>query len=375
MRTEIITDTVGFVRLADAWRALETSEHLHGPFTGFSWQLEWWRALGGGRQLRIVVAREGDDVVGICPLFEEQTGGIRRLAFIGSAGGGGDYLDVLTADPRVRARLLHEAAELEADLLDLEDVESTSALISDALAQANDSDRHAVAASRFPCPFIPIRATYADYLTTVARRENLRRREKWFAAQPGFRIECETSPESVAPFLARFHRLHAARWSSDGGSQAFADARLSAFHRQIMARYADEGCLRLWTLWVAGEATAVAYTFDQGTRSMYYQSGFLPAWGAKSAGLVLFARYVEDAFTRGCSEVDLLRGSEPYKAEWTREARATINVRWALSARGRAWLAWRAARNSSRELVKRAIPEQARVHVARLVREARMTGT
>jgi CelD/BcsL family acetyltransferase involved in cellulose biosynthesis len=217
-----------------------------------------------------------------------------------------------------------------------------------------------------------VQGTFQEYQERVARQDTLKRRQKWFAAQPGFRIVCETEPEQVPPFLDRYLRLHAARWRIDGGSQAFADPRLVAFHRSVTARLAEERRVRMWTLWVAGEAVAVAYSFEEDGRSLYYQSGFVPAWGARSAGLVLFARYVEDAFERGCSEVDLLRGSEPYKAEWTQDARSTVSIRIALTNRGRAALRRRDLQQRARRLVGEALPAGVRHQLTQLVRERRM---
>ena len=356
MKIDLITDPSSFARLEPAWRALESSPGLLGLFNGYTWQFEWWRTLGGGRSLRIFVAREGDEVVGLLPLYEETRAGSRRLAFIGSPGGGSDYLDALCRDDTIRSELLGQAISFGADLLDLEDVHSASPLV----AMAIGPGRVAEVVPRYPCPFISIQGPFADFEATVPRRDTLKRRRKWFAGQPGFRIDCETTPESVAPFLDRFFRLHAARWRVDGGSQAFADPRLVALHRSVTTRLAEEGRARMWTLQVAGEAIAVAYSFEDRGRSLYYQSGYLPAWGSRSAGLVLFARYVEDAFERGCTEVDLLRGNEPYKSEWTKESRSTVAVRVALTERGRRTLRWNRVRARTRDSLKSILPESAR---------------
>lgn len=371
---DLVTGTGAFARLEPAWRALESSPGLLGPFHGYTWQREWWLALGGGRSLRILVAREGERVTGIFPLYEELRDGARCLSFIGSPGGGSDDLDILCADDATRAALVKAACELGVDLLELEDITSTSPLIAELQTQASQAGQRAKVEPRYPCPYIPIATSWADYQRTIARQDTLKRRQKWFVAQPGFRITCETSPDEVPAYLDRYFRLHEARWGLDGGTQAFQDARLAQFHRAVTLRLAQESRARLWTMWVAKEAVAVAYSFEDRGRSLYYQAGFLPAWGGKSAGLVLFAKYVEDAFERGQKEVDLLRGAEPYKLEWTKEARATVAVRWALTARGQAALKWRQARTAAREKLRDALPANARDMLSRFIRERRLRG-
>jgi CelD/BcsL family acetyltransferase involved in cellulose biosynthesis len=375
MPVEIVTDTAAFARLQPDIDALARRPGVLGPFNQFGWLYEWWRALGGGRALRIVVVRDGDRVEGVLPLIEEERLGARTLRLLGSAGGGSDYLDALAARPVAREALVDAALTLGPDRLELEDVPEASETIALVRARAARRGGRLEIERRYPCPYLGVAGKYPDFLANVGRRDNLRRREKWFAAQPGYRVRCETDPAAVAPFLARFFRLHALRWAGDGGSQALQDGRLAAFHERIAARYADEGRLRLWTMWVAGEAIAVAYAFDDRERSIYYQSGMLPAWGAKSAGLVLFARFVEDAFTRGLGEVDLLRGDEPYKAEWTKERRWTAAARWALTPRGQASAAAERALGRARRLVRSALPEPVRVQVAAGVRELRRRST
>lgn len=375
MPVEIVSDTAAFARLQPAIDALALRPEVLGPFNQFGWLYEWWRALGGGRALRLVVVRDGGTVEGVLPLFEEQRHGARILRLIGSAGGGSDYLDALAATPSARVALLDAALSLKPDRLELEDLPETSETFPLVRARAARRGGRLEIERRYPCPYLPVSGSFEAFLAGVGRRDNLRRREKWFAAQPGYRVTCETSPEAVAPFLARFFRLHAERWAAEGGTQALQDGRLVSFHERVAARYADEGRLRLWTLSVAREAVAVAYAFDDRDRSVYYQSGMSPAWGARSAGLVLFSKFVEDAFDRGLREIDLLRGDEPYKAEWTKERRWTAAARWALTPRGQASVAAEQAAAKARALVRRALPDELRVRVTAAVRELRRRRT
>lgn len=373
MRVDVIADDASFARLAEPWNALVSTGPL-GFFSGFTWQYEWWKALGGGRRLQLLVAREGSRVEGVMPLFEEERDGIRRLALIGSGAGGSDYLDAPCRNSETRTELLHAAVELGADVIEWEDLESTSPLLTEARDFARARGGAVRVEPRYPCRFIPVDRDWDAFLATVGRRENLQRRQKWFVRQPGFRIECRTEPEETPAFLARFLRLHSERWRDDGGSQAFADRRLASFHSRVLWRLAERGALRMWTLWVAGEAVAVAYGFEHRRRSLYYQSGFLPAWGARSAGLVLFAAFVKDAFDRGLVEVDLLRGDEPYKTEWAQRSRHTASLVWPLTRRGRAALAWRDARRRAVGMVRDGLPPPFRRGLSQVVREARLHG-
>jgi CelD/BcsL family acetyltransferase involved in cellulose biosynthesis len=362
---DVHDDARTFASLAEPWDALHRRAGLLGPFSRFGWQFDWWRSLGGGRALRLVVARRAGEVVGILPLFEEERP-VRTLAFVGSRGGGSDYLDVIAPEAEVRRALLeHALRALKPDAVELDDVLDGSPTVPlfHALARGR-----ATVTERHPCPYVDLRSAPARR----PRAETLGRRERWLGALPGHRVEVETSPSACTPFLLRFRRLHEARWRRDGGTQAFPDGRLWAFHARGLERLADAGRLRLWTMWAAGEAVAVAWTFDDEGRSLYYQGGFSPAWSGRSVGQVLLARYLEDARRRGLAEVDFLRGGEAYKWEWTRSARWTVRLSWALTRRAAVAAVGERAMASVRKAAHRLLPAALEGALTNAVRAARL---
>jgi len=364
MRLDLHDDALAFARLAPDWDRLARAPGRLGPFSGFGWQFDWWRTLGPGRALRLVVARRGGEVVGVLPLYEEAAGPLRNLALVGSAGGGGDYLDALSTGRDVTMAMLRHALESTgADALVLDDLLETSPTVPAVVAL---SEGRARVSPRHPCPFLPL-----DEGLETPRAQTLRRREKWLRALPGFSVQFETGPDTCAPFLARFWRLHAARWERDGGSQAFADGRLVRFHERVVQRYADEGRLRLWTLRAAGEPVAVAWTFDDENRALYYQCGYDPAWGSRSVGHVLLAHVVDDARRRGLSELDFLRGDEAYKREWTQQERRTVRVSWLRTPRATVAVEAERLARTARGLVRRALPDALAVPLTRALRQTR----
>lgn len=373
MYVDLISDDASFARLEPKWDELVLSDPL-GFFRRFAWQYSWWKNLGGGRRLRLLVAGGKENPRGFFPLFEEQRHGARRLALIGSGAGGSDYLDAPARDPLALDALIRGATRLGADLIELEDLDSESPLVSRIRSAAAAAGSSLTVVPRYPCHLIPIDRPWEEYLQEHKRRETLGRRQRWLAAQPGFRIEHRSDPEHVPDFFSRFLHLHAERWREAGGSEAFADRRLASFHAQVLENLASQGALRMWTLWVAGNAVAVAYGFEHQRRSLYYQSGFLPAWGARSVGLVLFAAFVKDAFDRQLEVVDLLRGDELYKSEWASRSRQTLSLVWPLTPRGRAALALRRFQNGARHKLRESLPAPMRLGLSRAIREARLKG-
>jgi CelD/BcsL family acetyltransferase involved in cellulose biosynthesis len=130
------------------------------------------------------------------------------------------------------------------------------------------------------------------------------------------------------------------------------------FHREVAPLLAARGWLRLYRLHVGGAAIAAIHGLEVKGRFLYYQSGYDPAWAARSPGLVLVGKTVQDAYARGLADYDFLRGTEPYKLEWSSDRRDTCTLRLrapTLRAGGDALAreAWRGARDVARSVAPR----------------------
>jgi len=381
MRTEVVRDAPGLLRLRSQWSALCREARAGCLFLSPEWLMPWWEHFGEGREPCCIALFEGERLVGLLPLFAERVrvAGMpaTRVAFMGDGATGCDYLDILAAPGReveVRAAALETMGELRWDLCDLDGLwrDSPTALH---LAQVFPNRRAVRSSSaglggpatevvrdarlRFVCPNIPLAGTYAEYLQGLGRRENLRRREKWLFRQPGVSIEVARTPQDSRVAVEHFLELHRARWSVEGGSDGLSDARHEEFHRAAVQKLAEAGWLRMYTLFAARRPVASVYGVVHGGKFLYYQSGYDPAWASKSVGLVLLARTVQDAYQEGLTEFDFLRGNESYKAQWARAERWTVQIRLFRGARGRAARAAAQAALFARESVKAALPRGA----------------
>jgi len=381
LRTEVVRDAAGLLRLRAEWSALCSEARSGCLFLSPEWLVPWWERFGQGREPCCIALFERERLVGFLPLFSEpvRLAGMpaRRVAFLGDGATGCDYLDVLAAPGReaeVRAAALEALGRLPWDVCDLDGLlrDSSTALHLAQLFPNGRAVRSPAAGLggapadvvrdarlRFVCPHIPLVGSYQEYLQGLGRRENLRRREKWLFRQPGVSIEVARSPEEARIAVERFLELHRARWAVEGGSDGLADTRHEAFHRAAVQELAERGWLRLYTLFAARRPVASVYGVAHRGKFLYYQSGYDPAWASKSVGLVLLARTVQDAYGEGLHEFDFLRGNEGYKAQWARGERWTIQMRLFRSARGKAARAAQQAALFARESVKAALPRGA----------------
>ncbi len=248
LRTEVVRDAAGLLRLRAEWSALCSEARSGSLFLSPEWLVPWWEHFGEGREPSCIALFERERLVGFLPLFTEpvRIAGMpaRRVAFLGDGATGCDYLDVLAAPGReaeVRAAALEALGRLPWDVCDLDGLlrDSSTALH---LAQLFPNGR-AVRSStaglggapadvvrdarlRFVCPHIPLVGSYQDYLQGLGRRENLRRREKWLLRQPGVSIEAAPRALGGRGWLGRA-RGRAARGVPSRGRAGARGARLA----------------------------------------------------------------------------------------------------------------------------------------------------
>jgi CelD/BcsL family acetyltransferase involved in cellulose biosynthesis len=335
---EQISDVAAFASLRREWSDL-LDRSSAGIFNSWEWLYPWYRRLGSDRQLYILTAREEDRrLVGLLPLCVESRMSLgrklRRLAFLGETHVCGDYMDVVALPERHEAVVEAFAVYLQQsqgtwDVLDLADIDSQSPTL--ALLQSSFAAPEYVSELRpgFVCPIMTFQPgeTFEDFLRGSSRRDNYRRRRKQLEKQPGFSVECIEDPVELAQPFSEFLRLHAMRWSGEGGSDGIVGDEVEAFHRDATALLAERGKLRLFVLRAGGKAVASLYALRHRDTLSYYQAGRDPEWQNMSVGLVMLVETFKRAIEEGATTYDFLRGEEPYKAEWKSGQREIVGLR------------------------------------------------
>ena len=364
----LVTDVLAFAALRREWGELLDRSRA-SIFNSWEWLYPWYRRLGADRQLYILTARdEAGSLVGLMPLCVESRRAmgrkLRRLTFLGETHVCGDYMDVVALPERHEAVVEAFAGHLRRsqgmwDVLDLADIDSQSPTIT--LLQKNFSAPEYAAELRpgFVCPIMTLRPgeTFEDFLRGSSRRENYRRRKKQLEKQPGFSVECIEDPAELARPFSEFLRLHAMRWSGEGGSDGITGHEVEAFHRDATTLLAERGKLRLFVMSVEGKAVASLYALRQGDTFSYYQAGRDPEWQNMSVGLVMLVETFKRAIEEGAATYDFLRGEEPYKADWNNGQRTIVCLRiYPRGGRGSNLGRQERLVASTRGLVKRMLP-------------------
>lgn len=369
LHVEVVADMLAFAALRHEWGEL-LDESQAGIFNSWEWLYPWYRWLGSERELYVLTARNQDGrLVGLMPLCLERRRAmgrsiVRRLTFLGETHVCGDYMDIIALPEQHSAVVEAFATHLQQsqdrwDVLDLGDIDSQSPTLV-ILQQRMAAPEYAIEL-RFGsvCPTMAFEPgeTFEGFLRGSSRRENYRRRKKQLEKQPGFSVECIEDPAQLAAPFSEFLRLHALRWSGEGGSDGISGTDVQAFHRDATALLAERGKLRLFVLRVEGKAVASLYALRHGDTFSYYQAGRDPEWQSMSVGLVMLVETFKRAIEEGATTYDFLRGEEPYKAEWNNGQRTTMGLRvYRAGSTGRKLGQQERLVASSRRLAKRMLP-------------------
>jgi CelD/BcsL family acetyltransferase involved in cellulose biosynthesis len=375
---ELVTSLEGLTgQVRDAWRGLAIGASL--PYSTPEWMLAFFAHHHVGAELRVVVVRDGPDIVGIGPFVCGRPG--RRPHALGLlASGIGQRTGPLAAPGReheVGAAIGRALAGDRVDVLALEGVDAT-ATVGAAIAAGWRSPLGAtrlVTDRTEPAPAVTIRAD-ADYDAWLAGqsknfREALRRYPKAVAKRGG---TIRRSDAAALPAdLDALFRLHHARFAVLGKQSALDDTRHRALATAVTAMAAED-LVRLWVVEAGGEVVGAQLFFVAGARMAGYNGGTSPGWERESLGLVLLGQAVRDAHGLGLAVLDLGAGDQGYKQRFAdhdepiawqvlvpRTARAALVHAQRAPGRGRAL---------AREGV-RALPEARQEQLAQLMRRAR----
>jgi CelD/BcsL family acetyltransferase involved in cellulose biosynthesis len=330
MRLEELTSTADLDSLLPDWWSLYERCPGATPFHSPDWLRSWWDDFGFG-DLWILALREGDRLVGIAPLFihpyrDGHQGLLRQVSPVGI--GITDYTDFLF-DPQYAASasemILQHLVERRTiwDACDLQGLREGSPL----LRAAAPPGLGLRLVMDQPCPLISLPKSPEEFVGSLSsnRRHSYQTARKKLQQLGPVSFEVAGSGSWIELLEALF-RLHQSCRLDRNRPAIFGSAKLRRFHRRVGQAFLCRGWLRMTAMRIGPQIASVLYGFACGRRAYYYQSGFDSNLQKLSPGTAIMGYAIEHAILEGLTEVDLLRGKEPYKYWWGARDRQTYRL-------------------------------------------------
>ena len=298
-----------FSAVSAQWQQMLQEGNPGSIFLTPQWQRAWWDEFGAqDSELCLLLLGPEERPHGLAPLMRHGD----TLSFLGDSDLF-DYHDFVVADSAPSdlyaglARCLLSERWRTLDLRSIPEGSSTLQHLPDLLERQGCEvtvDEEGVS------PGVPLPAAWDEYVAALGKkdRHELRRKLRRLEEGEPYRL-LQSGSASLEPDLTAF--LGLMRESQE--KRDFLTPERESFFRRMAGEMRDQGYLRLFFLELQGERVAGVLCFDYGGRRLLYNSGYLPAYGALSVGLMVKALCLRQAIDEGLTYFDLLRGAEPYK--------------------------------------------------------------
>ena len=290
----------------------------------------WWVEHAGAGTTALLCCRDGDTLVGGFAVELDRVGrgsaSIERVRCVGQGDLAPDHLDVFADDDRrdeVLAAVLGWLRRPGSRLVDLDGL-AADGLLATALS-AHEIDRIAA-------PYATLPDTVDEYVAARPGRvrSTIKRTRKRLEIA-GATVE-RVEPADHERALDTLSELHDGRWGETSGFLG-SWGRFRTAAAVGLAR----GDVRATEVRAAdGQVVATEWDLVTGDRVAFYQAGRSTDHEWRGAGSWLRADIIEAAIADGAHEYDLLRGDEPYKAEWSDGRRELVRIRFGVGPAGRA---------------------------------------
>jgi CelD/BcsL family acetyltransferase involved in cellulose biosynthesis len=332
LRTEVLPH-LGEHR--ERWDRLVAAQPLPSPFLR-----SWWVDHIGAGDLAVVACFAGEELVGGAAFEVDRWGrgpvGVERVRSVGQGVLAPDHLDLIAAPGHHLAVAREVLAWLRRPgtrVVDLDGLAADGSLAT--LLAPYEVERVAA-------PFADLSGGAQDYLAGRPGkvRSTISRTSKRFAREG---VELVTvGSDGIDDALDDLARLHDSRWADGSvflrGWERFCNAARAG---------ASTGDVVIHALRDAdGGAVAVELDLVLGDTIAFYQAGRRTEREWRGCGSVLRARIIEAAVAAGTTEYDLLRGDEPYKAEWATDRRELVRCTLGVGLLGSAVLRGRSLQHS-----------------------------
>jgi CelD/BcsL family acetyltransferase involved in cellulose biosynthesis len=337
----------------DVLAASELAPHRHAwrvwgdrpgvsPFASPAFFDAWCRAFGDERPASVVIGQRGRELALVLPLWH-LAGVPRRWESLGAFRA--DYPEpVIAEDAAELGRTFWQWAEREApcQFIRLARVPRDS-LLGRTVPDATFERRgRTLRAARNLVRARALRYLYSDtlrehpYADRAAIRQhaakhpaaNSRQRIRMLAKMAGGEVSyTRLYGRDVADALPAFFAMHVTTFAGTGRASQFESARDRVFFEHLVGHPEHARALHMDVLTAAGKPAAMHLGFEQGGVLYYYKPTFELTLAKASPGKILLSHMFVRAEADGLDRVDLLKGTEAYKAEWASETRTTITSR------------------------------------------------
>lgn len=317
-----------FEALAPAWDALLARSATDTLFLTSAWLSAWWRAHGQKREMRVICAYEGDQLVSAAPLCARRTRyyrvPVKELSFLGDlTSDRQDFLAAPGQTPALEAiwgRLLAEPRGCA--ITRLEEMPAQTATVE---AGRNVWPRFESEMTSMQ-PFLRVQSDWAAYEATLSSgfRSKMRTRAKVFGSWGSWHHDV-IEGAAILGMLDETIAIETSSTKAMMGRSFYRDPVNRDFMQQFLG--ACKGIRPLLSV-LRVDGKMISFVLGFVYRKIYhaYNAAYLPGYEDGSVGTWLVHQTIRHSFESGLAGFDFLRGDSDFKSRWQPENRPHVRV-------------------------------------------------
>lgn len=325
-----------FSSLGDIWNKTLGKSANKTIFSTFEWLYTWWENFGEGKELMILLVKDGPEVIGIAPFLLDTENRFcifhrKILRFIGE--GISDYAMVITVggSEEIVFRAVIEWLrhnEQKWDVIKLRELGEKDNLLKCLSSDAtpHNWEKGVQVCSRLP--YLKINGHWETYFETISKK--LKKEIKWIENKLNRKNEWEYSldKERASPgILEELFNINRERMREKDKKGWYEKDGYYNFIKGIINNSGDDVKPSISLMKIDGRIAAYIIGFVYAGKLNYWNVAIRNEYKDYSPGKMLLYYLIREMHTtRRVEEIDLLRGDEDYKYKWASSERKNTSV-------------------------------------------------
>ena len=322
-----------WLSLREKWSELLRKTPDSNVFQSFEYLWQWWKFFGHWNELRVLVIRRDDSVIGVAPLMIEHFpifGRIvRKLMFITAPMEMSRPKFIFGSDSHVCLPALLAYLEATAETWDIFDIDE----------QLNDDNAEKIRAhfrasgwllaeSETICPYIELEGTWDRFMAGRSRklRSNINRLRRKLAISGELSIRRVNSWPALDAALDAHCRIEERSWKAEKHLHISADKSHYFFYKSLARCFGGDGRLELRLLECGGRPLASTFGLVQDEVFQSLKIAHDAEHDKLSPGTVLESYELEDLFKENIARYEFMGSFLANKLRWTPTVYQTTNL-------------------------------------------------
>jgi CelD/BcsL family acetyltransferase involved in cellulose biosynthesis len=331
-----ISDVKELESLAPIWDSLlQQCQEDSSVYLTHEWLMTWWKYFGEGKELNVILLEKEQKVIGIVPLMKTmyKIGSIKLYVLETIGSNNCNYVWLVPSESRqdvISALLVYLGEEFSKAklVLWLSFVPGGSKFLEMLRRHYSHTNNLYIKEQiQTVAPYLSLPETWDEYFRSLGsrRRKVLRRLLRSLEQAHSINLRHFTE-QNLEESLDEFFDLHQRQWRYINMRGVFYDNKIKDFYKEVAHKFRLRNWLHFSHLTIDNEIVSFLYGFLHNRKLYAVTTARDIRYSKYSVGHLHAVYSIREAIKSRFTEVDFLKGDEPYKFYWTKSARKYSRV-------------------------------------------------